>query len=556
MAENTVDRKYGGGERKPLGPAPTWEQVLQRNSIERLKREKPLHTLLSDELDELSTRHYLEIPEEDIVRLKWYGLYHDKPKVGTFMLRIKIPAGLLPPESLRTIGEISNTYGEGYAELSTRQNVQLHFITLPKLPEILDKLTAGGLTTAGGCGDTTRNITGCPLEGVLATEAFDCTPVVEEAATFFFGNPEYFDLPRKQKFTISTCPHQCDMPEINCVSLIGVIHEGREGFAMKIGGGLSTVPRMARDLGVFVTREEAIEVMRALLDEWKSDTRYRLSRVKARMKFMVDDYGPEAIREKVEARLGRKLESLPAPASIGFTDHMGVHEQKQRGFFHIGVPVPVGIVNGRQLVEVADLVQEFDGDVRLTKQQNFVITGVPEARLDEVKERLGGFGFDIDGHPLHATAIACTGEPHCNFSVTETKTKMQELLEHLEQKWGDRLGNFKLNLDGCPHACSLHWVGDIGLMGTTARETVDGTRQAYDLFLRGGVGPEQAVGRPLVRRVPTSRVPQALDGLIGAWLDERMDETFRDFAIRKTDEELKELATGQTGTISKEGVPA
>jgi len=544
----TEDRKYGGGERKPLGPAPTWEQVLERNSIERLKREKPLHTFL-DELPELASKHYLDIPEEDIVRLKWFGLYHDKPKVGTFMLRIKVPSGLLAPESLRTIGEIANRYGKGYAELSTRQNVQLHFITLPELPDILGALAATGLTTAGGCGDAVRNITGCPLEGVLATEAFDCTADVEAAARFFYGNPDYFDLPRKHKISISTCPHQCDMPEINCLPLIGVVHEGREGYAVRIGGGLSTVPRIARDLGVFVPREEAIEVLRAVLDVWKEDTRYRLSRVKARMKFMVDDYGPEAIREKVEQRLGRKLESFAAPQSIGFTDHMGVHEQKQPGLYHVGVPIPVGIANGEQLIDIADLAASFDGDVRLTKQQNLILGGVPEARLDETKSRLLEIGFDVDAHPLHATAIACTGEPHCNYSVTETKTKMQELVAHLESRWGERLGNFKLNLDGCPHACALHWVGDIGLMGTTARETVDGTRQAYDLFLRGGVGPEQAVGRPLIRRVPTTRVPATLDRLIGAWLEHRTDgESFRDFAIRTTDDDLKAIAAG-------EGVP-
>jgi ferredoxin-nitrite reductase len=540
----TIDRKYGGGERKPLGPAPSWEQVLERNSIERLKREKPLHLLL-DDLDEWSTRHYLDIPEEDIVRMKWFGLYHDKPKVGTFMLRIKVPAGLLPPESLRAIGETSIEYGKGYAELSTRQNVQLHFITLPELPEILAKLTAGGLTTAGGCGDAVRNITGCPLEGVLATEAFDCTPDVEAAANFFYGHPDYFDLPRKHKITISTCPHQCDMPEINCLPLIGVVHEGREGYAVRIGGGLSTVPRIARDLGVFVPRDEAIEVLRTILDIWKEDTRYRLSRVKARMKFMVDDYGPEAIRAKLEERLGRRLEDLTAPESTGFTDHMGVHEQKQRGLFHIGVPVTVGIVNGDQLIAVADLAASFGGDVRLTKQQNFVISSVPEARVQETKERLLEIGFDVDGHPLRGSAIACTGEPHCNFAVTETKGRVRELVAHLERTWGDRLGNFKLNLDGCPHACALHWVGDVGLMGTTARETVDGTRQAYDLFLRGGVGPEQAVGRPLVRRVPTSRVPETLDRLLGAWLEKRTEEeSFRDFTIRTTDEDLQLIASG------------
>jgi ferredoxin-nitrite reductase len=224
---------------------------------------------------------------------------------------------------------------------------------------------------------------------------------------------------------------------------------------------------------------------------------------------------------------------------------MGVHEQKQPGLYHVGVPVTVGIVNGDQLIAVADLAESFGGEIRLTKQQNFILTGVPEARLEETKARLSEIGFDVDAHALRGTAIACTGEPHCNFAVTETKGRMRDLVEHLETTWGDRIGNFKLNLDGCPHACSLHWVGDIGLMGTTARETVDGTRQAYDLFLRGGVGPEQAVGRPLIRRVPTTRVPETLDRLIGAWLDERKEEeTFRDFTIRKTDDELKLIATG------------
>ena len=165
------------------------------------------------------------------------------------------------------------------------------------------------------------------------------------------------------------------------------------------------------------------------------------------------------------------------------------------------MPVPVGLIRGKQIIEVSDLAWSFGGDVRLTKQQNFVLTGVPEERLAEVSGRLEEIGFPLDANPLRASAIACTGEPHCNYSVTETKGKLQEILAHLETRWGDRLGGFRLNLDGCPHACALHWIGDIGLMGTTAREAVDGQRQAFDLFLRGGVGTEQAIGRPIVRRV-------------------------------------------------------
>jgi ferredoxin-nitrite reductase len=556
------DRKYGtgGGSPATLKPEPSWDQVLERNAIERMKREKPI-TAIVEEIPELAERHYLDISEEDVVRLKWYGLYHDKPKVGSYMLRIKIPGGVLSADGLEAIGRLSNEFGEGFAELSTRQNVQLHFIQLETVPLIFDRLARVGLTTAGACGDAVRNITGCPLAGVLREEAFDVRPVMQEAARFFYGHPVYMDLPRKQKFSIASCPYQCDMPEINCMSFIGVVRDGVEGFALRVGGGLSTVPRLARDLGVWVPVAEAMDVMRALLDIWREDRRYRLSRVKARFKFMVDDYGVAAIRSMVEERLGRRLDDGEAPAPKGFTAHVGAHEQKQDGLFHLGAPIPVGITSGDELISIAALARSVGGDVRLTKQQNLIVTGVPAGRLDESKDELARIGFPVDANPLRATAIACTGEPHCNYAVTETKSRMRDLLQHLERRWGDRLGSFRVNLDGCPHACALHWVGDIGLMGTTAREAIDGERQAYDLFLRGGVGLEQAVARPLVRRVPFPRVEETVDRLIGAWLDARDaaggsapngargssgggGETFRDFCIRTPDEELLAIAAG------------
>ena len=381
---------------------------------------------------------------------------------------------------------------------------------------------------------------------MLAEEVFDAFPVIESAARFFYGHPTYMNVPRKHKITISACPYQCDMPEINCIALIGVIKDGREGFGVRVGGGLSTVPRLARDLGVFVPAGDSIPVLRAIVDAWSENRRYRLSRIKARLKFMVDDYGPEGIRAQVEERLGRKLEDGEAPAAKGYSDHMGVYEQRQPGLYHLGVPVPVGLINGGQIIEAADLAWSVGGDIRLTKQQNFVLTGVPEERLGEVSGRLEEIGFPVDANPLRASAIACTGEPHCNYSVTETKGKLQEILAHLEVRWGDRLGGFRLNLDGCPHACALHWIGDIGLMGTTAREAVDGERQAFDIFLRGGVGAEQAIGRPIVRRVAFPRIDETLDRLIEGWLSGRTDqESFRDFCIRTSDEDLVAMAHGR-----------
>src|SRR5436309_2636801 len=277
----------------------TWELVLKRNPVERLKQEKsPLGIL--GELPALIADGYERMAEEDVVRLKWWGLYHDKPKVGTFMLRIKLAGGRASPSGLRAIGEISNTFGRGDGELSTRQNVQLHWLELGSLPEVFDRLHAAGLTSAGGCGDAARNITGCPVAGLGADELFDAQPIVDEAAEFFYGNPDYSNLPRKHKITIAACTDGCNAPEINCIALVGVVHDGVEGFGLRVGSGLSSVPRIAKDVGVFVPRDETIEVLRALLDAWREDLRYRVSRVKARMKFMVDDYGPEGIRAEME----------------------------------------------------------------------------------------------------------------------------------------------------------------------------------------------------------------------------------------------------------------
>jgi ferredoxin-nitrite reductase len=262
--------------------APTLELVLKRNSVERLKREKsPLGIL--DELPALIGTGSEAIDEEDIVRLKWWGLYHDTPKIGTFMLRVKLPGGIVSPAQLRAIGEISKVHGRGSGELTTRQNVQLHYLELASLPDVFARKQAAGLSSAGACGDTVRNITGCPVAGIAHDELFDATPVVEEAAARFYGSPEYSDLPRKHKISITACADSCAAPEINCIGLVGAMRDGQEGFGVLVGGGLSSVPRVARDLGVWVPKDEAVDLLAAILDEWREDLRYRVSRVKARL---------------------------------------------------------------------------------------------------------------------------------------------------------------------------------------------------------------------------------------------------------------------------------
>jgi sulfite reductase beta subunit-like hemoprotein len=528
---------------RPPKPPPDWDLVLKRNSVERLKQEKaPLGIL--GELPALIASGYEQIPEEDIVRLKWWGLYHDKPKVGTFMLRIKLPGGYLKPAQFRAIGEISNAHGHGDGELTTRQNVQLHWLELASLPDVFARLDAAGLTSAGACGDAVRNITGCPLAGIAHDELFDPTPLIEEAAEFFYGHPVYSDLPRKHKITIAACADRCNAPEINCISLIGVIKDGREGFAILVGGGLSSVPRLARDLGVFCPKEEALEVLRTLLDAWREDLTYRVSRVKARMKFMVDDYGPEGMRVELERRLGRRLDDHTLePVAAGFADHVGVIPQRQHGLVSVGVPVHLGLVSGDQMVAVADLADRLGADVRITRLQNFALGNVPEEHVRETVHELAAIGFPLAVNNVRAISLACTGEPHCNFSVTETKTRLDTLIEGLEARFGDEIAELRLHLDGCPHACAQHWVGDIGFQGTTARDEEGRRRQAYDIFLRGGLGPGAAIARPLFRRVPTAELDEAVEGLIAGWLTgRRPEESFRAFCDRSSDDELGALA--------------
>ena len=524
-------------------PPADWELVLKRNPVERLKREKaPLG--IRDELPALIAAGYESVAEEDVVRLQWWGLYHDKPKIGTFMLRVKVPAGQLTPAELRTIGEVSNLYGKGDGELSTRQNIQLHWLELARLPDVFAHLERAGVTTAGGCGDTVRNITGCPVQGIAADELFDASPTVVAAADLFYGNPDWANLPRKHKYSISACADRCNAPEINCISLIGTLHEGREGFAVLVGGGLSSVPRLARELGVFLPKEDANEILGAITSVWSEDLRYRVSRVKARLKFMVDDIGPEGILARVEERLGRRLErfTLP-PIELEPSAHLGVHPQKQAGLCYLGVPVHVGLVSGDQMIAIAALAERLGGDVRLTRQQNFIVTGIPVAELPAAQAEIERIGFPLDANPVRGNSIACTGEPHCNFSVAETKTRLDGLIQALEARFGLEIADLRLHLDGCPHACAQHWVGDLGFQGTTARDEGGVRRQAYDIFVRGGLGPEPAIGRSLFRRVPTDELDRAVGGLVAGWLDRRAPgESFTSFTRRTGDEELGELA--------------
>jgi len=526
----------------------TWDLIRKRNFVERLKHEKGGLAVLHD-LPAMIEAGYEAVPEEDFVRMQWYGLYHDKPKLGYFMMRVKLPGGVLSPAKLRVLGGISQRFGRGFGELTTRQNVQLHWLELARLPEILGILAEGGLSTTGACGDNVRNITGCPVAGIDRQELFEVRGLLEEANDFFVSHREYSDLPRKHKITLAACPHQCNAPEIHCIALLGAPRGGEPGFAVRVGGGLASWPRLADDLGVWVPAAETVPVLRAIVDVWREDLKYRLSRAKARLKFMVHDLGAEAFRARVEERLGRRLDdgSVP-PAPEDEHDHTGIHAQKQEGLFYAGFPVHLGLMNGETMLRLADLVESWDGEIRLTRRQNFILGHIPEERVQEVVRQVGALGFPLHGTGLRGASIACTGDPFCNYTVAETKGKLQEIVEHLEQVFGEDVAGLRLNLDGCPHACAHHWIGDIGLQGTTLRERgPEGERlHGYDLFLRGGLGRESAIGRPVLKRVPGTEVHLVIERLFRSYLEGRQEgERIQQFFVRHGDEELIALGLAQ-----------
>jgi ferredoxin-nitrite reductase len=399
-----------------------------------------------------------------------------------------------------------------------------------------------------------RNITGCPVAGVDREELFNVSGLVKEAAGFFYGNREYSDLPRKHKITIAACAHQCNAPEINCIALVGTVHQGRAGFAVRVGGGQSSTPRLSRHLGVFLSCDQALPVLRAIIDVWQSTTEYRLSRVKARLKFMIDDYGVDAFRQLVEARLGHALEpldQLPLPTSE--SDHMGVHEQNEAGKFYVGFPVYLGLMSGRQMRRIADLAASYGGDIRLTRRQNFILSGIPSDRLEQVIAEAGEIGFPLNVNGLYGSSIGCIGDPHCNYAVTPSKEKLASLIERLTGEFGNQVAGLKLNLDACPHACAQHWTGDIGLQGTTGRGPSGEPLEAFDIILRGGLGRDAAIGKPLLRRIPSAKVEETVARLFAGYLQNRdADETFSRFCARMPDNFLIVLGTGDGASPAAE----
>lgn len=516
------------------------QEILEKNPRERLKAEKdPLDII--EELPKIIEQGYENTPEEDLVRLQWYGLYHDKPRVGYFLLRVKVPGGILTPLQLRVLGELAKRFND-YAEITLRQDLQLHYIRLEDLPEVFERLKEVGLFPVGACGDTVRNITTCPLCGLEEKELFDVRETLYELENLFH-NPEkreYFNLPRKFKITLSACPYHCNMPEMHDLAFVGTIHKGREGFAVWVGGGLSSTPRLARKLSIFVERDRVSEVARALVELWSEDEENRKSFVRARFKYMVDRLGVEGIKEKLFQRLSfipEELEKEPEPIKRYF--HTGVGRQKQHGFYYLGIPVQAGRVKGSQLLELSELAQELNLSIRFSQRQNILIANIKEEDLQRVKEAVRRLGFELDVGETRAISVACTSDPFCNYSVGPAKDALLEILDYLEGELG-RLEGVSIGVDGCPHACAHHWLNDIGLQATHTRHPDGSVETTYNLVLRGGYGKRANIGKIIAKKLPLEKVKVYLKNLLLSFKNSGLED-FHEFLSKKSDEELLSL---------------
>jgi len=527
---------------------------------ERIKRDDDGLNVRSRIYDIYSKKGFRSIWPEDLrSRFRWWGLYTQRRpgvpggRTGAvepheledeyFMLRVRIAGGMLNTEQLKTIAWISERYGRDIADVTDRQNIQLHWIRIEDVPNIFESLEAVGLTTCEACGDTPRNMLGCPLAGVDAAEIFDATPMLLETNSRFVGDPQFSNLPRKFKTSISGCAQQCAQHEINDVSFVATELDSTKGFDLWVGGGLGPNPKFAQRLGAFVEPERVPEVWAAVVSTFR-DYGYRRSRNYARMKFLVADWGAERFREVMEKDyLDSALPDGPPPAESISTqrDHVGVFKQKD-GNHYVGFAPKAGRVYGHQLRHVAELADRYgSGRIRATSQQKLVIVDVPSTNLERLVT-------DLDDHDLRVTpsvfrrgTMACTGIEFCKLAIVETKQRADWLYRELEERMPEFDEPIRINLNGCPNSCARFQVADIGLMGSLATKP-DGTKiDAYQVHLGGRLGDDHRFGRKIRGlKVPAYELADYVERLLRRFSATRLPgESFSDWSDRAADEWLK-----------------
>ncbi|MDA8295867.1 MAG: ferredoxin--nitrite reductase [Actinomycetota bacterium] len=541
------------------------------NAIERLKLERhPLEVQAAvRSVYAIEGAAAIARVEGEAERLKWVGLYPQRQGGNAFMLRVKIPGGRLSATQARRIGEIVERHARGpaahpkwgdrYCDLTTRQDIQLHWVRIEDVPRIWDQLEDVGLTSVQACGDSARNVLCCPLAGLDAEEAFDASPVADAISAYFTGNREYANLPRKFKLSVTGCLEDCAQAEINDVGMLPARgRDGRYGFNLFVGGGLSDGARMASDIDVFVGLDQAVECTRAIAQVF-GELGNRENRGLSRMRYLVQELGPEGFRAALVARARCELE----PAGESLTrryrgDHVGVHAERRAGRVSVGCSVTVGRLRGEDLIEAARIAEAYgDGGLRLATDQNLIFTGIGEEHLDAaLGEELFSRHSPFPG-PFSRGVVACTGNEFCRFAIVETKARAQQWAERLDAEFAEHFGGpagsvdrpetsvVRMHFSGCSASCAQPQIADIGFRGETAH-VGDMIVEAVDIALGGSLGAEAAFGDWIVGALPVDDVPAALHALVGRHVAERRGgERFTTWVRRRSPLELRAALEGQ-----------
>jgi len=534
--------------------------------VERLKRSKNPWEALEEIKAFARTGRASVLPEWANLYFKWWGIYTQGDGAGAiggqggegkateyFMMRIALPNGLLRSSQLRKIADVSARYARSVVDITVRQNIQLHWLTIESIPEVMEALATEGLGPKGACGDVARNITGCPLAGVAADEIADASPLALEASRLLSGNNAFYNLPRKFKVSITGCPVWCSYPEINDIGLTAIerkLHGQKEiGFSIRVGGGLSADPHLAVRLNAFIRWDQVLPVIRSIAEMFREQDVLRENRERARLKHLFTQHQWTADRFlwELTSRLGFALEpsAEELPPRDGYRDHVGIHAQKQSDRFYVGAAVLRGRITPEQMHAAADLAERYaTGELRTTNMQNLLIINVPGANVEVLARELDAVGLRVEASAFWRGAIACTGTEFCKLAITETKSFARWVVEDLE----DRIPGFdqplKLNVAGCPNACGQHWIADIGLEGKKIKQHGEMT-DAYYFCLGGAVGEYQRIARPIGFRCTAGEVPAAIERLLRAHLANRSpNENLRAYFSRFSDDALRAQLAG------------
>jgi sulfite reductase (ferredoxin) len=542
--------------------------------MERLKREKNPWEAFDEVRAFAREGRSSVLPEWASAYFKWWGVYTQGDGVGAtggkggeglateyFMLRIGVPNGILTAKQLHTIAKLTRNHARNLADITVRQNIQLHWLTIESLPEVVDALDAIGLSPKGACGDVVRNVTGCPLAGVAADELIDASPIALGIAEDLKGNVEFYNLPRKFKISVTGCKWWCNYPEINDIAFTAVQRGDEVGYSLRVGGGLSNEPHLAVRLDAFVRPDQAVGVARGIAEIFRDQQVLRENRERARLKylFMREGWTAEQFHDELHAKIGFRLDpGVPeeVPSDI-LRDHVGIHPQKQPGLAYVGASVLRGRISGEQLEAAAGLAERFgSGSLRLTISQNLVIVDVPYAKTSTLARELGEIGLRVEGSTFWRGAIACTGTEFCKLAISETKGFTRWLVDELEERLPQFDQQLKLHVTGCPNGCGQHWIADIGLEGKKIKYEGKLT-DAFYFCLGGAVGQHAGVSRPVGYRAPAPLVPEAIERLLRNYLAEREpEENLRAWFARHSNDELRAQLAGETLAAVERDVPA